>query len=137
MELALSSTFLKSPHFFPASLQAKTAGISKLLMIRLIPSFKLKTKYLYLPTYIPNEWICLKKILSPNNDKKSIFGLRAKFLKFTKKNLTFKRTSNQPSSQKIQRFLWSIMPMPTVPLGFVTALHCMRLVCTKVKSQFW
>ena len=44
---ALSSTVLKFPHFFPASLQAKTAGISKLLMIRLVPSFKLKTKYLY------------------------------------------------------------------------------------------
>ena len=40
------SRILKSPHFFPASLQAKTAGISKLLMIRLVPSFKLKMKYL-------------------------------------------------------------------------------------------
>ena len=29
------------PALFPASLQAKTAGISKLLMIRLVPSFKL------------------------------------------------------------------------------------------------
>ena len=47
MEPALSSTILKFPHFFPASLQAKTVGISKLLMIRLVPSFKLKTKYLY------------------------------------------------------------------------------------------
>ena len=46
MEPALSSTILKFLHFFPASLQAKTAGISKLLMIRLVPSFKLKTKYL-------------------------------------------------------------------------------------------
>ena len=48
MELALSSTILKFPPFFPASLQAKEVGISKLLMIRLVPSFKLKTKYLYL-----------------------------------------------------------------------------------------
>ena len=38
---------LKFPYFFPASLQAKTAGISKWLMIRLVPSFKLKTKNLY------------------------------------------------------------------------------------------
>ena len=48
MEPALSSTFLKFPHFFPASLQAKTAGISKKLMIRLVPSFRLKTKHLYI-----------------------------------------------------------------------------------------
>ena len=40
---ALSSTILKFLHFFPASLQAKTAVISKLLMIRLVLSFKLKT----------------------------------------------------------------------------------------------
>ena len=47
MEPALSSTILKFLLFFLASMQAKTAGISKLLMIRLVPSFKLKTKYLY------------------------------------------------------------------------------------------
>jgi len=35
------------PALFPASLQAKTAGISNLFIIRLVPSFKLKTKYLY------------------------------------------------------------------------------------------
>ena len=39
---------LKFPHFFHASLQTKTAGISKLMMVRLILSFKLKIKYLYL-----------------------------------------------------------------------------------------
>ena len=44
MEPALSSTILKFSHFFPASLQAKIARISKSLMIRLVP---LKTKYLY------------------------------------------------------------------------------------------
>ena len=47
MEPASSSSDLKFPHFFPASLQEKTAAISKLLMIRLVPSFKLKIKYLY------------------------------------------------------------------------------------------
>jgi len=46
MEPALSSTILKFPHFFPASLQAKTAGISKWSMTRLVPSLKPKTKYL-------------------------------------------------------------------------------------------
>ena len=48
MEPALSLTILKFPHFFPASLQAKTAGISKSLMIWLVPSFKLKTEHLYM-----------------------------------------------------------------------------------------
>ena len=47
MEPALSSTVLKFPHFFPTSLQAKKAGFQNWLMIRLVPSFKLKTKYLY------------------------------------------------------------------------------------------
>jgi len=47
MEPALSSTNLRFPHFFPASLQAKTAGISNWLMMGLVPSFKLRTKHLY------------------------------------------------------------------------------------------
>ena len=38
VEPAVSSTILKFPHIFPASLQAKTVGISK---------FQLKRKYLY------------------------------------------------------------------------------------------
>ena len=46
MEPAQSSTILKFLHFFPASLQAEWAEISKSLMIRLVPSFKLKTKHL-------------------------------------------------------------------------------------------
>ena len=33
-------------------MQAKTAGISKLLMIRLVPSFKLKKSHLYIPERI-------------------------------------------------------------------------------------
>ena len=52
MEPALSSTILKFPLFLPASWQEKSVGISKLLMIRLVPSFKLKTKYLYLSLFI-------------------------------------------------------------------------------------
>ena len=47
MEPALSSTILKFPLFLPASLEEKSAGISKWWMIRPVPSFKLKTKHLY------------------------------------------------------------------------------------------
>ena len=38
--------------FLPASWQGKSAGISKLLVIRLVPSFKLKTKHLYVRNYV-------------------------------------------------------------------------------------
>ena len=51
---------LKFPHFFPASLPAKTAGISKLLMIRLVTYFKLKTKYLYDNLVAIFQFSCLK-----------------------------------------------------------------------------
>ena len=47
MEPVLLSTILKFLHFFPTSLQAKTTGISKLLMIRMVPSFKQATKYIF------------------------------------------------------------------------------------------
>ena len=48
MEPAYYLPVLKFLHFFLASLQAKTAGISKLVDdIKLVPSFKLQTKYLY------------------------------------------------------------------------------------------
>ena len=55
MEPALSSTILKFPQFFPASLQAKIAEISKWLMIWLVPSFQLKTKYLFL-SYVKSNY---------------------------------------------------------------------------------
>ena len=38
---------LKFPLFLPGGKQEKSAGISNWLMIRLVPSFNLKTKYLY------------------------------------------------------------------------------------------
>ena len=38
---------LKFPHFFTASLQAKTAGISKLVDAEALSVFKIKTNYLY------------------------------------------------------------------------------------------
>ena len=63
MDQALSLAILKFLHFFPASLQAKTAGISKLLMIRLIPSFKLKTKYLYDSTEGPQTLVLVKIVI--------------------------------------------------------------------------
>ena len=67
MKPALSSTSFEISALFPASLQAKTAGISKLLMIRLVPSFKLKTKYLYILcvlTQITNwDWHCTGEVM--------------------------------------------------------------------------
>ena len=83
---------LKFPQFLPASLQAKTAGISKLLMIRLVPSFKLKTKYLYyriilvqgirpLFLYPGITWISFELILLQTNSSDTILhrGKRAIF----------------------------------------------------------